>query len=204
MDYANVKEAVIKYYVIDPEVLFSRTPFMMENTSDFSYTKPIIQFTHSLDKDQRTIDVPIDGDFQNKSLVIEVSAVGKQTYLTYYSTSLKVSVIENYGELKVTDEDGNPMSKVYVKAFAKYNNGEDKFFKDGYTDVRGKFEYAQTNSNKLKSIQKFGILVKHDEKGTETREVKPPANIEQTGGDVDLGQLKPQQLRAYNRRQMAK
>ena len=62
--------------------------------------------------------------------------------MTYYSTNLKVQVIENYGELKVTDETGKPLSKVYVKAFAKYNSGTDKFFKDGYTDFRGKFEYA--------------------------------------------------------------
>jgi len=28
----------------------------------------------------------------------------------------------------VTDETGKPLSKVYVKAFAKYSNGTDKFF----------------------------------------------------------------------------
>jgi len=100
-------------------------------------------------------------------------------------------VIENYGELKVTDEAGTPLSKVYVKAFAKYSNGTDKFFKDGYTDFWGKFEYAQTNSNKLKDIQKFAILVKSDDKGAQTKEVKPPANIEQSSQDADLGFFKP-------------
>lgn len=88
-----------------------------------------------------------------------------------------------------------------MKCFAKYNSGQDKFFKDGYTDIRGKFEYAQTNSNKLKDIQKFGILVKSDDKGAQTREVKPPPNIEQGSGDKDLGFFKPQQLRSYMARQ---
>lgn len=138
----------------------------------------MVAFTHVLDKDQKVINIPIDKEYETKNMVIEVSAVGKQQYLTYYSTNLKVQVIENYGELKVTDEKGNPLSKVYVKAFAKYNSGTDKFFKDGYTDFRGKFEYAQTNSVKLKDIQKFAILVKSDDKGAITKEVKPPANIE--------------------------
>lgn len=178
IDYINIPKVEIKYYVIDPEVLFSRTPFVSQGTEDFSFTKPMVAFTHVLDKDQKVINIPIDKEYETKNMVIEVSAVGKQQYLTYYSTNLKVQVIENYGELKVTDEKGNPLSKVYVKAFAKYNSGSDKFFKDGYTDFRGKFEYAQTNSNKLKDIQKFAILVKSDDKGAITKEVKPPANIE--------------------------
>ena len=94
----------------------------------------MVAFTHNLDKDLKVFNVLIDKDYETKNMVIEISAVGKQQYLTYYSTNLKVQVIENYGELKVTDEAGTPLSKVYVKAFAKYSNGTDKFFKDGYTD----------------------------------------------------------------------
>lgn len=161
-------------------------------------------FVYELDKDLKVHNVQIDKEYETKNMVIEISAVGKQTYLTYYSTNLKVQVFENYGELKVTDEAGKPLSKVYVKAFAKYNNGTDKFFKDGYTDFRGKFEYAQTNSNKLKDIQKFAILVKSDDKGAQTKEVKPPANIEQSSGDADLGFFKPQQLKSYQIRQQQK
>ena len=31
---------------------------------------------------------------------------------------------------------------VYVKVFALNSNSEALFFRDGYTDIRGKFEYA--------------------------------------------------------------
>lgn len=204
LDYINIPKVEIKYYVIDPEVLFSRTPFVSQGTEDFSFTKPMVAFAYQLDKDLKIFNVPIEKEYETKNMVIEISAVGKQTYLTYYSTNLKVQIIENYGELKVTDEEGKPLSKVYVKAFAKYSNGTDKFFKDGYTDFRGKFEYAQTNSNKLKDIQKFAILVKSDDKGAITKEVKPPANIEQSSKDSDLGFFKPQQLKSYMMRQQRK
>ena len=53
LDYLNVSEVDIKYYVIDPEVLFSRTPFLMQETEDFSYSKPMVQFNLQLDKDSK-------------------------------------------------------------------------------------------------------------------------------------------------------
>ena len=57
-------------------------------------------------------------------------------------------------------ETGKPLPSVYVKVFAQNKNGgKDFFFRDGYTDVVGKFEYAQTSGNKLKDAKKFAILV---------------------------------------------
>lgn len=99
-----------------------------------------------------------------------------------------MAVVENYGELKVTDQGEKALSKVYVKVFAKYKDGTDKFFKDGYTDIRGKFEYAQFNSKNLDKI-----FVLSNDHGLLTREVKPPANIKkQTEKHTNLGFHKPQ------------
>lgn len=30
----------VKYYIIDVEILFSRAPFLKDNTEEFSYVKP--------------------------------------------------------------------------------------------------------------------------------------------------------------------
>jgi hypothetical protein len=86
-------------------------------------------------------------------------------FKSYYSSQLKVTLIENYGELKVTDKYNKSLSKVYVKVFAQKKSGEAFFFKDGYTDIRGKFDYAQTSSNKLKDVEKLAILISSDELG---------------------------------------
>lgn len=40
LEMANIKQVVIKFYVIDAEILFSRTPFVKEKTEEFSYVKP--------------------------------------------------------------------------------------------------------------------------------------------------------------------
>ena len=36
----NVKAVTVKFYIIDVEILFSRTPFLKENTEEFSFVKP--------------------------------------------------------------------------------------------------------------------------------------------------------------------
>jgi len=39
-------------------------------------------------------------------MVIEINGDEKQVFKTYYSTQINVSILESYGELKVTDKNG--------------------------------------------------------------------------------------------------
>jgi len=48
------------------------------------------------------------------------------------------------------------------------------FFRDGYTDMRGKIEYAQASSDKLKDVKRFAILVLSEELGSIIKECDPP------------------------------
>lgn len=73
----------------------------------------------------------------------------------------------------MTDNQGRNLPKTYVKVFSE-KHGKAEFFRDGYTDIRGKFEYAQTSSGKLDGVQKMSILVMSDEHGSMIKEVTPP------------------------------
>jgi len=42
IETVNIRNVVVKYYMIDAEVLFSRAPFLKNNTEEFSYVKPCI------------------------------------------------------------------------------------------------------------------------------------------------------------------
>ena len=203
VEYNNITKITVKYYVIDPEVLFSRAPFLNQNTEDFAYVKPMDIQEVELDKKLKSDTFNILEKLQKFNLVIEVTGEGKQTFLTYFSTSLKVVINENFGELKVTDQDDKPIAKVYVKAFSKENNGTIKFFKDGYTDIRGKFEYAQINSKKLSSVEKFAILVMSDDHGSITREAKAPVNVVKDLG-VDISYLQPSYANKFAHQQNRK
>ena len=49
-----------------------------------------------------------------------------------------------------------------------------KFFKDGYTDLRGKFDYISLNTNELDNVRKISLLIMSKDSGSLVREVRPP------------------------------
>ncbi|CDW90653.1 UNKNOWN [Stylonychia lemnae] len=208
IDVANFKALAIKFYIIDAEILFSRTPFLKENTEEFSYVKPC----HVIERDLNNVDlnssidtvtylqrpqkfeVDIPYHLKHQNMVIEISGEGKQIFRTYYPTQIKVNILESYGELKVTDNNGAALSKVYVKVFYQPSNnltGQPKFFKDGYTDIRGKFEYAQSSGSKLSEVKKFAIFVMSDTLGSIIKECDPPKQDPNSGtaGGIEINQL---------------
>ena len=70
------------------------------------------------------------------------------------------------------------MPKVYAKTFVETKNGSVKFYKDGYTDLRGRFDYASVNSpGELKEIKRFSIFVMCDKNGSLIREAAPPSTV---------------------------
>ena len=92
-----------------------------------------------------------------------------------YSHNLLVNVIENYGQLRVCKKGTNQvLPKVYVKAYARFKDGNVGFYKDGYTDIRGKFDYASLSTSDLDNVDRFAILVMSEEFGSDVYEANPP------------------------------
>jgi len=114
------------------------------------------------------------------------------TSTTYFSTSLKVQTIENYGQIKVLDENNKPLTKVYVKSFAKTKSGVVNFYKDGYTDLRGRFDYATLNATDVSSIEKFSIFIMSDELGSLIKEANPPSTVGKVEGTLVLKAKNPE------------
>ena len=85
---------------------------------------------------------------------------------------MRVKVQQNYGELKVFKGD-KAISGVYVKVFVRVSSNA-RFYKDGYTDIRGKFDYAHFTGTTLSGVSKFALLVTHPEWGSLMQEVDPP------------------------------
>ena len=97
-------------------------------------------------KDQLTI--PLPGEFTCKAnVLVEILGAGQRKAQAYHANTFKLTLSENYGRLEVRDDTENkPVSKAYVKVYARLKNGTVRFFKDGYTDLRGRFDYASLNS----------------------------------------------------------
>lgn len=98
-----------------------------------------------------------------------------QVFRTYYSSTLKVKFELQKGELRVFSGLTNlPLSRTYVKVFCMNTDYREVFYKDGFTDIRGKFEYAMANGDSLNRVQKFSVLVSHEEHGQLIQEVEKP------------------------------
>jgi hypothetical protein len=202
INHQNLDSVRVSYYLMDVELLFSRNPFVQQFSGQFSLIKPNRVEVVSLTPDRRlaaagndgvgsgafvaevatpakpatgtrTIDLP--KDLHNKNVLVEIAGAGQTKTQAYYSNALTLQLIENYGQLKVTHtQTKKPISKAYVKVYAQRPDGSFRFYKDGYTDLRGRFDYSSLNTNDLDAVKKFSILVMSDEHGAIVKEANPP------------------------------
>jgi len=181
--HQNVKEITLSFYRIDLEVLFSRNPFITQGKDEFSYIQPSevqkIQIDNPQDLQKKTVSIP--QNLQKYNLHVEMRAEDKRSSATYFSTSLNVHILENYGQVKVLDSNDRPLIKTYVKCFAQNKNGKVSFYKDGYTDLRGRFDYATLNSNDISNIEKFALFIMNDDLGSVIKEAKAPSKLSRVG-----------------------
>jgi len=199
--WKNLGEITINYYLLDPEFSFSASPFSTQNATQFSIIKPSRSEKQTLSPDKNEMEIPIPADFAKSDLLIEILGAGQTKSRTIHSNDLNVSFAENYGILDTrTAGTGKALSAAYVKVYARLDNGKIRFYKDGYTDLRGKFDYASLNTgmastrpptpsqtrpgaldhptltpDEMALVEKLSILVLSDENGAEVREVSPPA-----------------------------
>ena len=84
--------------------------------------------------------------------------------------------LESYGQVAVSEPTTNkPLAKTYVKVFAKLGNGQVRFHKDGYTDLRGRFDYASLSDDPNSGATRYSVLVLDESRGAVIREINPPA-----------------------------
>lgn len=201
LTWKNLSEVTLNYYLMDPEFSFSSNPFVSQDAGRFSIIKPNKTATQALPKDATKLDVPLPGEFAKANVLVEVIGAGKRQTQAYHANTLKLTLTENYGRLETRDATTDkPLPKAYVKVYAKLNNGSVRFFKDGYTDLRGRFDYASLNAPEnaapqpvpsggapangldyqmlkpaeLNNVTKLAILVLSDTHGATVKEVNPP------------------------------
>jgi hypothetical protein len=169
----NLGEATVNIYPMDVELLFSRNPFALQADGQFSTIRPSKSLVVKVTGPKQAIELP--AEYKTKNVLVEVTAAGKRQALPAYANAMTVTVIENFGQVKVVDAaTGKPLSKVYVKAYVRTQDGQVKFHRDGYTDVRGRFDYATVSTPERSPAAKFAVLVLSDDKGAVIREATPP------------------------------
>ena len=174
--YQNIAAATVNYYQMDLEFLFSSNPFVGSGGADrFSIIKPNLSAALELGGKKGEKKFALPEAFRSTNVLVEVVAAGQKSAQAYYAHSLDVTLVENYGRLEVRDaKSRKPLPKAYIKVYALDQDGSAKFYKDGYTDLRGKFDYASLNTSQLGTAQRFAFLVMTEKNGSLVKEAAPP------------------------------
>lgn len=173
LNYQNLAQIQVQYYLMDVELLFSRNPFVQGESRQFANVRPNLTQQLKLPAQSGAFEFHLPETLVHGNVLVEIVAAGQTRSQPYYSHALDTQVIENYGQVRVT-QGGKPLPKVYVKAYARLRDGRVKFYKDGYTDLRGRFDYASLSTNELEFVDKFALLILSEEQGAMVREALPP------------------------------
>ena len=172
--YRNVASVAIALRELDIELLFSRQPFWQGDTDRFSWVAP----AHTLRCDlppTGTHAVPIPEGFRGRNVVVEVASGAIRRAQPHYAHDLAVVVAEPEGAIEVGRRGGARHRGAYVKVYARDLDGRVSFYKDGYTDIRGRFDYASLTAASLQRVARFALLVASDDAGALVLEAAPPA-----------------------------
>ena len=182
MSYQNLAEFIVNYYEIDIELLFSRSPFAQDELDSVALIRPNLTQTIAIEKEQDeaasgkgTHKFEIASEMDNRNVLIEVVAGDQVKSMAVFAHSLDVQTIQRYGQIHVTDNKTNkPVPKSYVKVYARAYDGSIRFHKDGYTDLRGRFDYVSQSNRTIDEIEKFSILVVSEDNGAVIRQAELP------------------------------
>ncbi|MGO9204339.1 MAG: hypothetical protein ACLQM8_27790, partial [Limisphaerales bacterium] len=175
LDYRNLKGCTLNFYPMDIELLFSRSPFLQDGAAQFSFIRPVFSQSVELPAGKEVLAADLPKEFRARNVMVEALAAGIRKTQAYYANTLKVQLIEAYGQLAVTHaESRKPVPGAYVKVYMRTRAGEVRFFKDGYTDLRGRFDYASLNTNELDNAERLAVLILSPDLGAVVREAAPP------------------------------
>ena len=176
ISYRNVDELKVNYYLMDIELLFSRNPFAAQGGGSLPAIRPNLSETLKLPGGPgaaRKLELP--EEVRNRNVLVEVTANGISRTGILTANTLSATVVEPYGRVQVRSQsDRAPVEAAYVKVYARHQDGSVRFFKDGYTDLRGQFDYASLSTNDLSTAQRLSILIIDPKHGAMVREAAPP------------------------------
>ncbi|MCK5806034.1 MAG: hypothetical protein KAI66_24595, partial [Lentisphaeria bacterium] len=175
MTCRNLEALTVNYYRMDLELLFSRTPFVRDVSGQFAIIQPNRSDELKLKKSATRQEIPLPKEFRQANTMVEITAAGRAVSRAYYPHAMDVQLVETYGRLRIAGKDGGkPIPAAYVKVYTRRKDGTVKFYKDGYTDLRGRFDYASLSTSDLDHVERFSILILSRDNGSVVREAAPP------------------------------
>ena len=185
LSWSGHETVELRYYFMDIELLFSRNPFqnVQNQEQPAAIIAPNMVQRIELSGPETSLDISLPPAARQRNVIIEAHAGGQRSSATVFAHNMLVNLSPAFGQLQVARKD-TPAAKLhttYVKVYREMENGDIQFHKDGYTDLRGRFDYSSANDVAIKDVKRFAILVLSEEHGAQINETAPPAPMPAEG-----------------------
>ena len=170
----NLASCVLKAYPIDVEIAFSKDPFGLSAGGHdvMRCLKPAWRREVALTGDETRVELPAELTARNLVLVAEDAEGRAEARLEVTPCAFVVQVVRECRQLRVKGKDGKPLVGAYVKVYAKDAAGQEvQFHKDGYTDLRGAFDYASISTDSSFKPAEYAVLVLPDGAGASIQRI---------------------------------
>lgn len=165
LTHQGLKETDIQLYQVDMELLFTANPFLDEKKVLHHAIRPNKVLRVALEGKETTVDLP-EG-FAQGNVIAAVDAGSTQVLQSINSGKFAMKTNKLLGEIQVIDRaNSKSQANTYVKIYARKKDGSVDFYKDGYTDLRGKFNYREHSTIAASEVQDFAIFLQHVSLGT--------------------------------------
>jgi hypothetical protein len=165
--HRTLDKAALRFFRVDLEILFSKDPFLQGGDGGDA-EPPILP--------NATLEVPLAAGTTETDVELPAGMKGGNVLISADSGNTRLLKVLDSGELdirrqpldrtiQVLDTAGHPLPKTYVKVYAETRDGKITFHKDGYTDLRGKFDYLSHTAIDSSTIKRVAILTSHPDKG---------------------------------------
>jgi hypothetical protein len=176
IDHRGLDRCELSYHELDVEVAFSARPFAGASSAGDTFVQPLQREQHTLPADAARTTLPMPARFRGRNVLVELRGQGLVRSQRHFANALAVRFQPASGQLDVRTAAGAaPIAGAYVKVFARLPDGSVRFHKDGYTDLRGRFDYVALSDDPHRQARRFAVLVLSAEHGALVREIEPPA-----------------------------
>jgi hypothetical protein len=175
LKWQNLESVEVNYYLLDVELLFTRKPFVQQGASRSSWVQPNETRTVKLNSASGETRLEIPEAIAKQNVLVEIVAGSQRRSQVASGGDISVQIAAGFGQLQANLKGTTkPLVGAYVKIYARSQNGQEKFWKDGYTDLRGRFDYASVSGSSINDVQRFAILLIDPVHGAIIREVDAP------------------------------
>ncbi len=160
----HLDKTLLQLFRVDLEMLFSKDPFLAGEGAALPGIRANETREVVLAGPETAVELP--EAFRQGNVLVAAKSGTTKVLKVLDSRAIEITRKPEERTLQVFDSAGRlPLPQCYVKVYVEDASGKPVFHKDGYTDLRGKFDYLSNTGSNLGEIRKIAVLVSHPEKG---------------------------------------